>query len=420
MSRIGCIADDLTGATDLANNFARAGLRVALFTDVPRSPMTDACDAIVVALKSRTLPVERAVELSLRAANWLRSSGATYLYFKVCSTFDSTPSGNIGPVADALRATTEAGITSIVIAFPENDRTVYKGHLFVGDALLSDTGMRHHPLTPMTQSNLVSLMGAQCNAIVGQIDLQTVRAGEAAIVTGVEANQRQGAGYVVLDAVEDCDLEAIGSVVSSHRMVVASSGLAAHLARGLGLADHAKSYALPGVRGASAIVSGSCSRTTRRQIECFIAQGHLAFPINDALIRDPSSTIELILEKASATLSPKPLLVYSDPAQTAQAALHERFGSLQSGEIVERALASIAVGLVARGVGRLLVAGGETSGACIEALGIRRLDVGSQIEPGVPWCHGWSESQGTGIHIALKSGNFGADEMFTNAFEVTT
>lgn len=417
-AKIGCIADDLTGATDLANSFAKEGLLVKLFTAVPELPMTEPCDVIVVALKSRSVHPEIAVDLSLRAALWLRTCGATYFYFKVCSTFDSTPDGNIGPVADALSARIDAKVVSIVISFPENDRTVFKGHLFVGNVLLSDSSMRHHPINPMTDSSLVRLMQAQTQAGVGQVDLRTVRAGAVAVEVAVKRNQLKGTKYVVIDAVEERDLEAIGHAVSSHRMVVASSGLAGYLARGLGLAGHTLPHRLPVMQGKTAVVSGSCSHTTQRQIEHFAAQGLVALSINESLIRETSSVAEAILEKAAAAPPSQPLLVYSDSSDAAQAALNERFGSTKSAEMVERALASVAAGLVANGVTRLLVAGGETSGACIEALGIKQLAVGMQIDPGVPWCYGKSESQGANIQIALKSGNFGADDLFTRAFEV--
>jgi 3-dehydrotetronate 4-kinase len=410
--KLGCIADDFTGATDLANNLVRAGMRVVQTIGVPQQPVPDV-DAVVVALKSRTAPVEQAVRESVAAARWLRGQGAAQLYFKVCSTFDSTPAGNIGPVAEALLDEVGAGSVIVTPAFPENGRTVFKGHLFVGDLLLSDSPMRHHPLTPMTDANLVRVLQAQLRSQrVGLVDHGTVRRGEAAVRERLQALREGGMAFAVADAIQDADLHVLAAAVRAQPLVVAGSGLAIGIPALHGLAPRAEAAALPAARGHRAVVSGSCSAATNAQVAHFIAQGGAAFAIDPLRLAAGDDLAAQALAWALPRLGAQTVLVYATAAPEAVRAVQAQLGAERAGALVETTLARIARGLVDAGVGQLLVAGGETSGACVQALGITQLRIGPQIDPGVPWCH----AEVPGLHVALKSGNFGGTDFFTRAF----
>jgi uncharacterized protein YgbK (DUF1537 family) len=418
---LGCIADDFTGGTDLANNLVRAGMRTVQVIGVPEdaSAAPDA-HAVVVALKSRTAPVAEAVEQSVAAARWLRAQGARQIYFKVCSTFDSTPRGNIGPVTEALMD--ELGATFVVItpAFPENARTVFKGHLFVGDALLSDSSMRHHPLTPMTDANLVRVMQAQLDATrgrrVGLIDYRCVAQGPAAIAQRVAALRSEGVTLAVVDALGDDDLRSLAQASAPLKLVVAGSGLAIGIPALHGLAGNEDASRLPPARGARAVVSGSCSAATNAQVAAFIASGGAAFAVDPMQLAAGQSVVEEALAWARPRLSHAPVLLYASAGPSAVRAVQERIGADKAGALVEDALSRIARGLVEAGTGQLIVAGGETSGACVQALGIAQLRIGPQIDPGVPWCYAVTPARPEGLHLALKSGNFGGTDFFTRAF----
>ena len=419
---LGCIADDFTGATDLANNLVRAGMRVVQTIGVPADGASGvdatAVDAIVVALKSRTAPVEEAVAQSLAAARWLRARGARQLYFKVCSTFDSTPRGNIGPVAEALRAELGAGIALVTPAFPETGRTVYKGHLFVGDVLLSDSPMRHHPLTPMTDANLVRVLQAQlATTRCGLLERRTVAQGAAAARARLAALEAEGCAFAVADAVDDADLHVLAEAARDAALVVAGSGLAIGIPGCHGLAPSAQAAQLPPALGARAVVSGSCSAATNAQVADFIARGGTAFAVDPLRLAAGEDLAAQALAWALPRLGPQPVLVYATAAPEAVRAVQAELGAQRAGELVERALARVAQGLVQAGVGQLVVAGGETSGACVQALGIAALRIGPQIDPGVPWCHAACALRPQGLHLALKSGNFGGTAFFTRAFE---
>ncbi|MFE0135791.1 3-oxo-tetronate kinase, partial [Streptomyces sp. NPDC059037] len=280
--RLGCIADDFTGATDLANNLVRAGMRVVQLIDVPQDGTegpVDA-DAVVIALKSRTTPAPDAVEASLRALDWLRSAGAEQIYFKYCSTFDSTRAGNIGPVTEALMDALGTDFTIATPAFPDNGRTVFKGHLFVGDVLLSESGMRHHPLTPMTDSNLVSVLGAQSARPVGLIDHTVVAAGAEAIRQRVDELREEGVGAAIVDAVSNDDLVRLGAAVKELPLVTAGSGLAIGLPANWGFEPSPAAARLPPPGGHRAIVSGSVSTATNGQVLEFLRGGRPAFSVD--------------------------------------------------------------------------------------------------------------------------------------------
>jgi uncharacterized protein YgbK (DUF1537 family) len=411
---LGCIADDFTGATDLANNLVRGGMRVVQTIGVPEVPV-DEVDAVVVALKSRTAPVDQAVAESLAAARWLRRQGAPQIFFKVCSTFDSTPQGNIGPVAEALLAELQADCALVTPAFPETGRTVFKGHLFVGDVLLSDSPMRHHPLTPMTDANLVRVLQAQCRqAQVGLVDHRTVAGGADAVRERLAVLRAEGRTLAIADAVNDADLHVLAQAAQSLKLVVAGSGLAIGIPALHGLAPGSAASALPPATGARAVVSGSCSAATNAQVADFIAAGGPAFAVDALRIAAGHDVVTEALAWAAPLLGERPLLVYATAAPDAVRAVQAQLGSEQAGALVEHTLSGIAAGLVAAGVRQLVVAGGETSGGCVQALGITQLRIGPQIDPGVPWCHAAER----GLHLALKSGNFGTVDFFSRAFDL--
>ncbi|MBK8323223.1 MAG: four-carbon acid sugar kinase family protein [Betaproteobacteria bacterium] len=415
--RLGCIADDFTGATDLAGNLVRAGLRVVQTIGVPRGPLGEEVDAVVVALKSRTIPADEAVAQSLAALAWLREAGAQQAYFKYCSTFDSTPRGNIGPVAEALMAALGTDFTIACPAFPENGRTVYKGYLFAGDVPLDESGMKDHPLTPMNDANLVRVMQAQSKGRVGLVDYRTVAAGPEAIRARFDVLRREGVSIAIVDAISDADLHRLGTALAGMPLVTAGSGVAIGLAANWGIAPAAQAATLPAPTGFRAIVSGSCSVATRAQVAAFIASGGRAFALDPDALSADSGHADMLAAAAADSLSQGPVLVYSTADPEAVRALQRRLGVDHAGTLVEAALARMARHLVERGVRQLVVAGGETSGAVVQALGVDCLRIGPAIDPGVPWCAASSPVAGGTVHLALKSGNFGSEGFFDKAFE---
>jgi len=413
---LGCIADDFTGATDLCNTLVRQGMRTVQLIGVPAEDQAvPEADAVTVALKSRTCPPEEAVAQSLVALGWLRRAGARRIFFKYCSTFDSTERGNIGPVADALLAALGTGFTIACPAFPETGRTIYQGHLFVGDRLLSDTHMRHHPLTPMTDSDLVRVLGRQSACKVGLVALPVIRRGPEAIQARFAELRAAGCAYAITDAVADDDLLVIGEACRDLALVTGGSGVAtglpANLRRaGLLGADRAAD-ALPAVGGPGAVLAGSCSAATLEQIEVMARQRPLLRldPLELAHGFDPARAVAW----AEEHLAHGPVLIAASAPPEQVAAAQERLGRERAGSLVEAALAAVARGLVARGVRRLVVAGGETSGAVVQALGVTGLRIGPQIDPGVPATV--TLGREPALALALKSGNFGGSDFFLKA-----
>jgi uncharacterized protein YgbK (DUF1537 family) len=393
---LGCIADDLTGATDLGVTLAREGLSVVQVNGVP-GPGLEApdADAVVVALKSRTNAPEEAVAWSLASMEWLLRAGATRFYFKVCSTFDSTPRGNIGPVADALLDALGAEFALVTPAYPRNARTVVQGNLFVGDVPLAESGMRNHPLTPMTDSNLVRVLGAQTDGRVGLIGA------DAPVRERAEALRAEGCRYAIVDATRDEHLVAAGEVCAQMPLAVGGAGLAMGIARALARGGPRRAaQALPKVAGASAILAGSCSDATLAQVAA--AKARYA-----SLRLDPARLdVAAALAWARPRLGEGPVLLYTSAAAGARAKGRE--------EAIEQGFRDLARGLAAAGVRRFVVAGGETSGAVAEALGVKALAIGPEIAPGVPWT---ASLGGEPMLLALKSGNFGGPDFFMKAFE---
>jgi uncharacterized protein YgbK (DUF1537 family) len=403
MPLLGCIADDFTGATDLAAMLVRNGMRAVQLLGVPRA--------------ADTAPPAAAVADSLASLTWLQRAGCRQYFFKYCSTFDSTERGNIGPVADALIAALGCGFALACPAFPTNRRTVYQGHLFVGTALLNESGMENHPLTPMKDANLVRVLSRQTDGTVGLVTFETVEQGAEAIRRAMTALKEQGRRYAIVDAVTDAHLRAIGAAAAGHALITGGSGVAMGLpenfrAAGL-LPARTDAGALPDAAGHAAILAGSCSRATLQQIATARAQiptlelDPLSTPDAAALVRQAATWLD-------GRLGAMPVLIAASAPPDKVAALQQRLGREAAGALVEEALAGIAEVLVAHGVRRLVVAGGETSGAVATRLGVRSLRIGAEIDPGVPWTY--AEGAGPGLLLALKSGNFGAPDFFLKAF----
>ena len=416
---LGCIADDFTGATDLASMLVRGGMRTVQLIGVPGAddPVPDA-DAVVVALKSRTAPVGQAVAESLAALEWLRRNGCRQFFFKYCSTFDSTEAGNIGPVADALLAALDGGFALACPAFPANARSVYQGHLFVGSVLLNESGMENHPLTPMKDANLVRVLSRQTDGTVGLVPFATVNQGAAAIRKMMTQLKEQGRRYAIVDAVSNEHLVAIGEAAAGHALITGGSGVAMGLPEnfrraGL-LTTEGDPGALPDVAGHAAVLAGSCSRATLFQLGT--ARQHLpTLELDPLATPDADALAKQALDWAVGKLGATPIVIAASSTPDKVAALQEKLGREAAGELVERAMAAIAEGIVAKGVRRLVVAGGETSGAVVARLGVKSLRIGPEIDPGVPWTY--AEGSGAPMLLALKSGNFGAPDFFLKSFQ---
>ena len=412
---LGCIADDFTGATDLANNLVRAGMRVVQTIGTPTTPLTAEVDAVVVALKSRTIAPHEAIAQSLEALNWLQAQGAQQIYFKYCSTFDSTAQGNIGPVTEALMRALHTDFTIATPAFPDNGRTVFKGYLFVGDVLLNESGMQHHPLTPMVDANLVRVMQAQCTSPVGLLSHKTISQGPQAIAQEIAHLQQQGVRIAIVDAVSNDDLMRLGPALKDMPLLTAGSGVAIGLPANFGLSPSPQASELPKASGLQAVVSGSCSQATNRQVAHFKNAGRPAFALDPLHLQGSwDNLVQEALSWAKGHLNAGPVLIYSTATPESVKAVQSQLGVETAGHQVEQALAAITRGLVELGVRQLVVAGGETSGACVQALEIVQLQIGPQIDPGVPWCY--AHSPVGDVHITLKSGNFGTDDFFLKAF----
>ena len=418
---LGCIADDYTGASDLANMLTRCGLRTVQTIGVPDDALAlPEVDAVVVSLKSRSIEASQAVARSREADKWLRARGASHVLFKICSTFDSTDAGNIGPVMDALRGDSGGTIVLVTPAFPGTGRTVYQGNLFVGSVPLNESPLKDHPLNPMHDSNLVRVLARQSKSKVGLIDLASIAKGEGAIRARLAELAKQGMGAAIIDAVFDPELEIIGRVALDHRLSVGASGMGLGLARGLVASGRVKAVSSNAdqkpVGGPVACLAGSCSQATLAQI----AQAEKSMPV---LHLDPEKIVagrseaERALDWAREHLGNGPILIASSSTPDQVTALQAKHGRDAAGHAIEQTMAAISEGLVTAGVRRLVIAGGETSGAVIDRLGIPAFLVGPEIAAGVPVlrCVGWSKGEAV---MALKSGNFGGPDFFNDAIRL--
>ncbi len=416
MAILGVIADDFTGATDIAGMLVKGGMRTIQTIGVPaKGTIPDDVDAVVVALKTRSIAAADAIAQSLDALKALQAAGCVRFFFKYCSTFDSTDAGNIGPVGDALLDALKAKQAIYCPAFPVNGRTIFFGHLFVGDVLLSDSHMKHHPLTPMTDASLVRVLARQTPHKVGLVALKQVQSGSAVLRESLDRLAADGVRHVVVDAVADTDLGIIGEAIGDDTLVTGGSGVAlglpaAYRRRGL-MAHRSGADTLPKIEGAAAVLAGSCSAATLGQIAAFKG-AHMALD-TDAICRG-EDVAGKALDWTKGKLGNGPILLSASDKPEAVKALQVKYGVEKSSQAIERTMAALARGLVAAGVGRLVVAGGETSGAVVSALDVTALRIGPEIDPGVPWTASVGAKP---IQLALKSGNFGAPDFFTKAFD---
>jgi uncharacterized protein YgbK (DUF1537 family) len=405
---LGAVADDFTGASDLANTLARGGMRTFLYAGTPALAASAGTDAGVVALKSRTIPASDAVAQSLRALRWLQSQGCRQYLFKYCSTFDSTDAGNIGPVAEAMADALDEDAVVVCPAFPGAGRTIYLGHLFVGDRLLSESGMERHPLTPMRDPDIRRVLARQSSGSVGHVPHALVAQGEIAIATALAGEAAAGRRLIVVDAISGADLVAIGRAARGRRLVTGGSGIALGLPANLLEAD-AAAPAWRGEDGPAAALAGSVSTATQRQIAAHRAAGQPARELTaEAVMGGEADPAALAAWAASQPGVP---LIHSTADPEAVAAAQGRFGREAVAAAFERVISATATALTGQGVRRLVVAGGETSGAVVTALGVAAMEVGPEIDPGVPAL----AVAGRHLALALKSGNFGGDDFFVRA-----
>lgn len=391
-------------------------MRSAQMIGVPRGTPPDGLDAILVALKSRTTPPRDAVDASLAALQWLRDAGCLQFIFKYCSTFDSTSKGNIGPVADALMNALGTTFSIACPAFPANGRTIYRGYLFVGDVLLNESGMQNHPLTPMTDANLVRVLQPQSKNKVGLVRQESVSRGAAEIQRAFGESRQKGVGIAIVDAVSNADLTEIGLACRDLPLVTGGSGLAIGLAanfRAMGLLpENSGAGHLPHIEGHAAVISGSCSLATQHQVAAMKSSAP-AFHIDPLRIAAGADIVSEAVEWALPHLSAGPPLIYATADAEEVRAIQQELGAERAGSLIENSLAEIARRLVDSGVRKLIVAGGETSGAVVNALGVSGLRIGEEIDPGVPWTITMNAPP---LALALKSGNFGTDDFFLKAW----
>ena len=414
---LGCIADDFTGATDLANMLVRGGMRTVQSIGIPAADVASQldADAIVIALKSRTVPAADAVAQSLEALHWLRERGCEQIFFKYCSTFDSTAAGNIGQVSDALLDALGSDFTLACPAFPENGRTVFRGHLFVQDQLLSESGMQHHPLTPMTDANLVRVLQAQTQGKVGLLRYDSVAGGVESIRARIAQLRADGVSMAVADALCDTDLYLLGEACAQLPLLTGGSGLALGLPgnfRRAGKLRTLDATQVPAVKGAEVVLAGSASQATRGQVANWLQAGRPALRIDPLALAAGKPVVEEAL--AFAADHAQTVLIYATNTAAEVKAVQRELGAERAGHLVEQAMGRIASGLREAGVRRFVVAGGETSGAVVQALNIQLLQIGAQIDPGVPAC---VSMPGEPLALALKSGNFGGVDFFDKALK---
>lgn len=412
---LGCIADDFTGATDLANMLVRGGMRTVQTIGVPQQMPDVAADALVIALKSRTIAVAEAIEQSLQALRWLQQQGCRQFFSKYCSTFDSTDAGNIGQVTDALLKELGADFTIACPAFPENGRTIYRGYLFVADALLNESGMENHPLTPMTDPNLLRVLQRQTASKIGLLRYDTVAKGAAAAEQRINELRADGVKMAIADAVSDRDLHVLGEACADLKLITGGSGIAIGLPenfRRAGLLTAVGEAAqLPHVAGLSVVLAGSASKATNAQVAAW-KQSRPAFRIDPLALARSEDIVQQALAFADGLIDQQAVLIYATATPDEVKAVQQELGVARAGHLVEQALAEIAQGLRTRGVRRFVVAGGETSGAVVQALDVRALRIGQQIDPGVP---ATATLDAEPLALALKSGNFGTVDFFEKA-----
>ena len=412
---LGCIADDFTGATDLASMLARSGVNVSLRIGVPLSTPENTAEIEVIALKTRSISASKAIEESLSALKWLKEAGAKKYFFKYCSTFDSTSEGNIGPVSEALMNELKVDQTIYCPAFPENGRSIYMGNLFVGQKLLSESSMKDHPLTPMNDSNLMRLLSAQVSRRVGLADRIIVNSGVNSLKEKLISLKENDVPHVIVDAVADTDLDTIASACQDMDFITGGSALAMPLAefyKASGkISANDNSFMNKKLNTGSIILSGSCSEMTIIQVKNFIQRGAAAFQLDPIDLAE--NGVKKVLDWLSSQDFTKNIIIYATSDPDTVKKVQAELGVDMAGKIVEQGLSECAIAARELGVKNFIIAGGETSGAITKALNVRQLDIGIEIAPGVPWT--FSGKRNNQIALSLKSGNFGSEEFFTEA-----
>ena len=412
---LGCIADDFTGATDLASMLARSGVNVSLRIGVPLSTPENTAEIEVIALKTRSISASKAIEESLSALKWLKEAGAKKYFFKYCSTFDSTAEGNIGPVSEALMNELKVDQTIYCPAFPENGRSIYMGNLFVGKKLLSESSMKDHPLTPMNDSNLMRLLSAQVSRRVGLADRIVVNSGVNSLKEKLISLKENDVPHVIVDAVADTDLDTIASACQDMDFITGGSALAMPLAefyKASGkISANDNSFMNKRLNTGSIILSGSCSEMTIIQVKNFIQRGAAAFQLDPIDLAE--NGVKKVLDWLSSQDFTKNIIIYATSDPDTVKKVQAELGVDMAGKIVEQGLSECAIAARELGIKNFIIAGGETSGAITKALNLRQLDIGIEIAPGVPWT--FSGKRNNQIALSLKSGNFGSEEFFTEA-----
>lgn len=411
---LGVIADDFTGATDIAGFLVENGMRTVQLNGIPKEEIDVNADAVVISLKSRSCPVDEAINDSVAALKWLQAKGCQQFYFKYCSTFDSTAEGNIGPVTDALLAELGEEFTMVCPALPVNGRTVYNGHLFVFQDLLSDSGMCNHPVTPMTDSSLIRMMDAQSQGTSGLVNFQVIEQGSQAVTERFEELKAQGNRYAVVDAFNAGHLVTLGQAAKSLKLVTGGSGLAAGIAKNwvehLEDQSDAKKAGNP-AKAPTVVFSGSCSVMTNQQVVVYKEKApHFAIDVKACLTDESYSNqvFDWVMTNIESEFAP---LVYATADATALKAIQQEFGAQASSHAVEQFFSQLAIKLQQHGVKNFIVAGGETSGVVTQSLAVKGFHIGPQIAPGVPWV----KSVEGELSLALKSGNFGDENFFAKA-----
>ena len=412
---LGCIADDFTGATDLASMLARSGVNVSLRIGVPLSTPENTAEIEVIALKTRSISASKAIEESLSALKWLKEAGAKKYFFKYCSTFDSTAEGNIGPVSEALMNELKVDQTIYCPAFPENGRSIYMGNLFVGQKLLSESSMKDHPLTPMNDSNLMRLLSAQVSRRVGLADRIVVNSGVNSLKEKLISLKENDVPHVIVDAVADTDLDTIASACQDMDFITGGSALAMPLAefyKASGkISANDNSFMNKKLNTGSIILSGSCSEMTIIQVKNFIQRGAAAFQLDPIDLAE--NGVKKVLDWLSSQDFTKNIIINATSDPDTVKKVQAELGVDMAGKIVEQGLSECAIAARELGIKNFIIAGGETSGAITKALNVRQLDIGIEIAPGVPWT--FSGKRNNQIALSLKSGNFGSEEFFTEA-----
>ena len=406
--KLGCIGDDFTGSSDLANTLAKGGMRVVQYSGIPDGAAEAEVEAGVVALKSRSIDPNKAVSQSLEALEWLKAQGCTQFFFKYCSTFDSTPKGNIGPVADALADALGAHKIIVCPAFPGTGRSIYQGHLFVGNVPLNESGMENHPITPMTDADIRRILQAQSEFHVGHVGTSAVFEGSDAISRALEDQHRAGKRHIVVDAIRDQDLFEIGKAAKDLPLITGGSGVALGLPANFGC--EAGRVPWESQDGKCVILSGSCSNATRAQVAAH-QSAHSTREIDPADVIEGQLTTE---EISNWLLETEGLpLIYSSAEPEKVEKVQRAFGLEKSSEVLEAFFGEVARLCAEGGATRIISAGGETSGAVVNGIGINALQIGPEIDPGVP-----ALRANPNLVVALKSGNFGAPNFFEKAAQV--